>query len=122
MDGQSTEALIGLGDAIGAVRAELTSAMDDGAHQRLRFHPSAVQLTVEAAVTRTGTGNAGIKWWVIEIGGERSRERVATQTLKLTLEPVGFDALGRPRDVLLSEDDDAVDDRADPVPPPDESD
>jgi Trypsin-co-occurring domain 2 len=44
--------------------------MDGRAEQSLRFKVAPVELTLEAAVTWTGTGSAGIKWWLLEAGRE----------------------------------------------------
>jgi Trypsin-co-occurring domain 2 len=56
-------------------------------------------------VTSTGQGSAGIRWWLLELGGSISRESAVTQTLKLKLDPVGFDEHGRPVDVMISDAD-----------------
>jgi Trypsin-co-occurring domain 2 len=109
---RETETLVGLGAAIEALREELTAAAASGAHQRLWFRPTSIELTVQAAVTRTGKGNAGIKWWLVELGGERSTNSATTQTLKLVLEPLAFDATGRPCELLITgADDPAPNDR-----------
>lgn len=95
--------VVGLADAIGALRDELVRAWSSSQQQRLRFKPAPVELTVQAAVTSSGTGRAGIRWWLVELGGEVSRESVMTQTLKLSLEPVMYDEQGRPRELLISD-------------------
>lgn len=95
--------VVGLADAIGALRDELVHAWSSSQEQRLRFKPAPVELTVQVAVTSSGTGRAGIRWWLVELGGEVSRESVMTQILKLSLEPVMYDEQGRPRDLLISD-------------------
>lgn len=91
-----------LSAAIAALRDELTKAWWDGQRQSVRFKPSPVELTLEAGVTWEGKGSAGIRWWLIEIGGEVSRESAVTQTVKLTLEPRMFDeATGEPLEFLI---------------------
>lgn len=94
---------VGLADAIGALRDELIRAWSSGQQERLRFKPAPVELTVQVAVTSAGKGRAGIRWWLIELGGEMSRESVITQTLKLSLDPVMYDDQGRPTDVMISD-------------------
>ena len=94
--------VVGLADAIGALRDELMQAWTSGQHERLRFKPRPVELTVQVAVTSAGTGRAGIRWWLVELGGDVSRESVMTQTLKLLLDPVMYDEHGRSTDVLIS--------------------
>jgi hypothetical protein len=87
-----------LSAAIGALRNELMQAVWagqfhyvlGGRRRWLRFKSSAVEVTLQVAVTATGTAKAGVKWWLIEAGGELGREKVATQTVKLVLAPVLF--------------------------------
>jgi hypothetical protein len=78
-----------LAEAIAALRTELMQAWTDAQNKSLRFRMAPVELTVEAAVTWTGTGTTGIKWWLFEAGGEVSREKAVTQTIKLTLDKNG---------------------------------
>ena len=90
-----------LAAAIRALRAELMQAWTDAQGQSLRFKVAPVELTLEVAVTWTGKGTAGIKWWLLEAGGEVSREKAVTQTIKLTLDPVTLDAQGNLVSVLI---------------------
>lgn len=94
-----------LAGAIAALRVELMSAWTDAQDKSLRFRVAPVELTLEAAVTWTGTGTAGIKWWLLEAGGEVSREKAVTQTIKLTLDPVTLDAQGNPVSIFIDDDD-----------------
>ena len=68
--------------------------MWDGKNSRVRFRVAPVDLTVQVGVTRTGTGSAGVKWHILSLGGERSRQSEATQTLRVRLAPVLFDENG----------------------------
>ena len=92
---------VSLSSAIAGLREELFRAYWDGQRQALRFRPSPVELTLQVAATSAGGGNAGVRWWLIELGVELSRESVVTQTVKLSLDPVMFDAQGRPLPVLI---------------------
>ena len=83
-----------LADAIGALRDALVQAMWDSQNSRVRFRVEPVDLTLQVGVTRTGTGSAGIKRNILTLGGERSRQSEATQTLKVRLAPVLFDENG----------------------------
>ncbi len=85
---------VGLPEAIESLRADLAQAWWDGKRRRVRCRVDPVELTVQGGVTRTGTGSAGIKWHVLTLGGQRSREAATTQTLKLRLTPVLFDDEG----------------------------
>lgn len=98
-----------LSDAIKALRRELTAAWWDGKHQRIRFRAEPVELTVQVGVTRAGKGAAGVKWHILALGGERSRETAVTQELKLRLAPVLYDEHGHQlpdEDQLISGRDD----------------
>ena len=85
---------VGLPEAIESLRADLAAAWWDGKRRQVRFRVEPVELTVQVGVTRTGTGFAGVKWHVLTLGGQRSRDVAATQTLKLRLTPVLFDGHG----------------------------
>lgn len=95
-----------LADAIASLRAELERAMvaapaapgappaaapdsvdDHAVGSGLRLEAEAVQLTVEAVATTSGTGRAGIRWWLLEAGGEASHERTATQSVTISFVP-----------------------------------
>jgi hypothetical protein len=100
---------VGLTEAIQALRDALVAASWDGQQRRVRFKVDPVELTMQVGVTRVGKGSAGIRWHVLALGGERSREAVSTQTLKLRLAPVLFDENGR----VLPEAEQLISDRDD---------
>ncbi|MEU4499221.1 trypco2 family protein [Streptomyces sp. NPDC023998] len=78
------ETVVGLAAAIEALRAELTTAVDRGWEEPMRFRLAPVELTVQAAVTTGANGKIG--WSVLGLGGHR--EAATTHTLKLSLAPV----------------------------------
>lgn len=95
-----------LAAAIAALRGQLTEAWRGGQHETVRFKPSPVELTLQAVVTSAGKGSAGVSWWLLELGGEVSRQSVVTHTVKMTLTPQFFDAqTGEAREFLI----DAID-------------
>jgi Trypsin-co-occurring domain 2 len=98
---ETPEGVVPLSAAIGALRDELTRAWWDGRDRSVRFEPSPVELTLQVAVTSAGSGRAGVRWWLIELGGEVSRESVVTQTVKVKLEPKMFDESGKPLEFLI---------------------
>jgi hypothetical protein len=87
---------VNLSSAIEALRSDLATAWWDGQDKRVRFKVEPVELTVQAGVTKKGTGQAGVKWHILTLGGEKSRENAVTQTLKLKLAPVFYDKDGKP--------------------------
>jgi hypothetical protein len=107
---------VSLSAAIGALREELMYAVWagqfayqlNGQQRTLRFKPAPIEVTLQVAVTSHGRAKAGVKWWLIEAGAELSREKVATQTVKLTLEPAMFDEKGQQVDLLIDSADNEV--------------
>ena len=99
-----------LAAAISALREELHQAWTESADQNLRFKPAPVELTLQVAVTTGGKGRAGIRWWLVDLGGEFTREASAMQTVKLTLEPVMLDPQGQPVELRIDAPD-ALDDQ-----------
>ena len=91
--------------AIAGLREELLQAWTASGESRLRFKPSPVELTVEVAVTSDKSAKAGVRWWLIEAGGEASRQLSATHTIKLTLDPVLVGEDGEPVEFLVSDRD-----------------
>ena len=78
------EALVGLADAVAALRAELSAAVAEGQDQGMQFALDPIELTVQAVITKDVSGKIG--WKVLEAGA--SYESSRTQTLKLTLVPM----------------------------------
>jgi Trypsin-co-occurring domain 2 len=76
---------IGLSEAIAAVRAELAAAVEQGVDSEFQFPVNGVQLEFHVAVTKTGEGRAGVRFWVVELGGAGSYAREEIQTVTVTL-------------------------------------
>jgi hypothetical protein len=108
-DGRQLESGVSLSAAIGALRDELMHAVWagqfpyqlNGQARTLRFKPKPIEVTLQVAVTSTGTAKAGVKWWLVEAGAELAREKVATQTVTLTLEPALYDQNGQQVELLI---------------------
>jgi hypothetical protein len=80
---------VGLADAIRALRAELTAAMAEGEGEQLRFKAGPVEMEFGLEVTKEAGGEAGVKFWVVTLGGKGSVSAAATHRVKLELQPVG---------------------------------
>jgi hypothetical protein len=78
------DSIVGLAEAIEALRAALTEAIDQGRDQGMQFRVEPIELTLQAVVTKDAHGNIG--WGALGIGG--SYEGARTQTLTLKLKPV----------------------------------
>ena len=76
---------IGLVEAIEAVRAELTRAVEQNADKKIQFPVEKVDLDFHVGVTRSVDGSGGIRFWVIELGGRASRESESVHTVKVSL-------------------------------------
>lgn len=76
--------MVGLADAIGALRQELLMAMEEGTNTQMQFRLSPVELSLQVSVTKEAGGK--IAWHVLGIGGSLSS--ATTQSLKIRLEPV----------------------------------
>jgi hypothetical protein len=82
--GVMDEAMVGLAEAIEALRQELTVAAGYGQDQQMRFTIEPIELVMEVAVTKDASGKIG--WQILEAGG--GYEKVSTQTLTLRLAPL----------------------------------
>jgi hypothetical protein len=81
--------MLPLASAIDELRAELLEAVKKGAGKDLQFKLEPIELELKVVVTKKGEGNAGVKFWVVELGAKGAYENAMTHTLKLKLEPVG---------------------------------
>jgi hypothetical protein len=91
VDKATDRVLVGLAQAIGALRAELVAAMDEGAGQGMQFTLDPIELTFQTVITKDADGKIG--WKVLEVGGTYQSQ--TTQTLTLRLTPVWRDKGGR---------------------------
>jgi hypothetical protein len=98
VDGQG----IPLASAIRALREELVDAVRAAEWEELRFALGPVELELQVQAAGGTSGNAGIRFWLVSAGGERSRTSAATHTVRLTLTPVHASAAGDERDILVA--------------------
>jgi hypothetical protein len=85
------ERRIPLAQAINDLRAELLVALATGKNEPLQFRLKPVELELKVTVTREGGANAGVKFWIVDLGAKGTVGDATTHTLKLVLEPVGKD-------------------------------
>ncbi len=76
---------LGLAETVEALRAELAQAAAAGARADFQFPVSGVQLEFHVGVTKAGEAKAGVKFWVVELGGGGSYAREEIQTVTVTL-------------------------------------
>lgn len=77
-----------LANVITALRGQLQVAMSQGEDQDLRFQATGLDVEFQVGVTKSVGAKGGVKFWVLELGGEASRDTQATQTVKLSLKPI----------------------------------
>lgn len=82
---------IPLADAIRRLRDELMSAAVEGADKDVRFRLGPIQLDLEVTASYSGGGEAGIRWYLISIGGKAEASKARTHTIHLELHPLGAD-------------------------------
>ena len=82
---------VGLAEAIKALRAELGQAMAEGSGQHIRFRPGPIEMEFQLEVEDQVGAEAGIKFWVVTIGGKGSHTSGTTHRVALSLVPVGPD-------------------------------
>ena len=82
---------VGLADAIATVRAELEQAITAGKSSALAFRAGPVEMEFQVSFSRTGTGQAGIKAWVVTVGAKGEATTAATHRPKFTMTPVHRD-------------------------------
>jgi len=96
---------VGLAEAIGIIRGELLSARDAGAGSEIQFPVESMTVELKVAATRRTGGKGGFKvpFVNLELGGERTVEREALQTVTVVFGgPV--DREGRPVKIVHGSD------------------
>lgn len=76
-----------LADAVEAVRQGLMTGAARGASSAIRFEVSEIRMEFTVQLSRTSGSRGGVKAWVVEAGGDRSRTDGHTHTVSLTLHP-----------------------------------
>ncbi|MFP8903330.1 trypco2 family protein [Streptomyces atacamensis] len=78
---------IGLAEMLRDLRAEIGTALSEGAGERIRFElgPVEVEATVSAERDRSGSGK--VRFWLVEVGGDRRTHHTHAQRINLTLHP-----------------------------------
>jgi hypothetical protein len=84
---QIADRQIPLAATIRALRRELMDAVRESESEEMRFALGPIELELQMEVSSSGGGEAGIKFWVVSLGGKGERSSDATQTLRLKLTP-----------------------------------
>ncbi len=90
-----------LASAIEALRGELVAAVQAGKGQEVRFALGSVELEFQVEVSRETGGEAGVKFWVIALGGKGTRSSGTAHTVRLSLSPVLASEAGDDRPLVV---------------------
>jgi hypothetical protein len=80
-----------LAATIKQLRAELTKAMAEDQDEQLLFGLGPVELELLMDIKKETSGEAGIKFNIITLGGRKLRDRSDSHKITLTLNPVDPD-------------------------------
>jgi hypothetical protein len=83
---------VGLAEALASLRHDLETAWaagrPTGGGPNIRFKVDPIELTIQIGASSETGGKAGVKWYVLALGADHSRERSSTQTLSMRLTPI----------------------------------
>ena len=79
--------VIELSDVIRDLRSQLEKAVAAGDGAALRFDLGDIELELSVAVEKRQEGRAGVRFWVMELGGTADLQHTDTQRIKITLRP-----------------------------------
>jgi hypothetical protein len=81
------EAWVGLAEAIGQLRRELSAALTAAEGERLRFQLGPIELDFTVDWRRTGGADAGVRWGVVSFGAKGEIAATSGHRVKLVLTP-----------------------------------
>ena len=82
------ESRLPLAATIQALREELALALAKSQGEDLRFALGPIELELELTVSREGSVETGIRFWVVSAGRSGTSTDATTHTVRLTLTPV----------------------------------
>lgn len=90
---------IELADLLKSLRSEITRARLEAADQDVRFRIKTIELEVHVAVEKTKGAGAGVRFWVVSIGGKADAKSAQTHVVRLSMT-----AEGKAGEILFAED------------------
>jgi hypothetical protein len=78
---------VGLKEAIAALRVELGEAVLLGGEKSIKFEVPEVEMEFQVAVEESTQETGGVKFWVVEMGGNVGEKVSMTHKLKVKLKP-----------------------------------
>jgi hypothetical protein len=79
---------ISFADVVRTLRAELETAMSEGEGESVQFQATSINMEFQVGVTKTAAGKAGVRFWVLELGGSKAYASESIQKVALSLEPI----------------------------------
>jgi hypothetical protein len=76
---------IELADLLASLRSEISRARIDAAGRDVRFRINTIDLELQVAVEKSAEADAGVRFWVVSIGGKGSAKSAETHLVKLSL-------------------------------------
>jgi hypothetical protein len=84
------------------LRTELTAAITAAEGKELQFALGDVELELEVGVSNEGTADAGVRLWVLTLGGNGTHRAEHVQRVKVILTPLRNGGSGDPKDVRVA--------------------
>jgi hypothetical protein len=85
---------IELKDAVEALRIELSESILVSEGKEVRFEVGEIEMEFQVAIEQANTAKGGIKFWVVEMGGDLSNKTSTVHKIKIPLKPVWKDGRG----------------------------
>ena len=82
---------IGLKETLEALRIELSEAILVSEGKQIRFEVGEIELEFQVGVEQLEKAQGGIKFWVIEMGGDVTNKNAMIHKIKIPFKPVWKD-------------------------------
>lgn len=82
---------IGLKETLEALRIELSEAILVSEGKEIRFEVGEIELEFQVVVEQSEKTQGGIKFWVIEMGGDVTNKNAMVHKIKIPFKPVWKD-------------------------------
>jgi Trypsin-co-occurring domain 2 len=76
---------IELAALLSSLRSEIDRARLDSAGKDVRFRVDAIDLELQVAVEKTAEADAGVRFWVVSMGGKGAAKSTETHVIKMKL-------------------------------------
>lgn len=76
---------IELAELLTSLRSEINRARLDAAEEDVRFRVDSIELELQVSVEKSAEADAGVRFWVVSLGGKGSVKAADTHVVKLSL-------------------------------------